>query len=195
VIKKVLLGLAFSVPLVAVAQTDLDDKALQDLLKTKIRTVQTFAYNPILIAAVREQNAQNLSLDTIQQRDQDWSGTERMTAFKLSLQRNKAGRFLKRNVDANPAIAEAFLTDNQGANVAAYPVTSDYWQGDEEKWTVSFNDGDGKVFIGLVEEDVSTNTLSVQISAPVLDNDATIGVLVMGITFDYLQDKQQLTQQ
>jgi hypothetical protein len=195
VIKQALFGLAFSLPLVAAAQSTVSQQDLEELLATKIRTVRTFAYNPILTAAVREQNAQNLSLETIQERDQKWSGAERMTAFKLSLQRNKAGRFLKRNVDANPALNEAFLTDNQGANVAAYPVTSAYWQGDEEKWTGSFNEGDGKVFIGPVEEDASTNTLSVQISAPVIDGDATIGVLVMGITFNYLQDKQQLTQQ
>ncbi|MCB1805254.1 MAG: PDC sensor domain-containing protein, partial [Candidatus Competibacteraceae bacterium] len=180
--------------LTVLAQNELSQEDLEHLLRIKIRTVQTFALNPILIEAVRLQNEQNLSLETIQQRDEKWSGSDRLTAFKLSLQRNKAGRFLKRNVDANDAIAEAFLTDNQGANVAAYPITSDYWQGDEEKWIEAYNNGDGKIYIGPIENDASTNMLSVQISAPVIDDTATIGVLVMGITLNYLQDKQQVSQ-
>ena len=193
--KKLLICLVCCLPLSALAQLNLSDQDLRRLLEIKVRTAQTFALNPILIDAVRQQNAENLSLETIQQRDQEWTANDRLTPFKLSLQRNKAGRFLKRTVDANPAIAEVFLTDNQGANVAAYPITSDYWQGDEEKWTAAFNNGDGTLFIGPLEEDASTSTVSVQISAPVLDRGATIGVLVMGITLNYLEEKQQVTQQ
>ena len=192
--RKLLVCIVCCLPLTVLAQNELSQEDLEHLLRIKIRTVQTFALNPILIDAVRLQNEQNLSLETIQQRDEKWSGSDRLTAFKLSLQRNKAGRFLKRNVDANDAIAEAFLTDNQGANVAAYPITSDYWQGDEEKWIEAYNNGDGKIYIGPIENDASTNMLSVQISAPVIDDTATIGVLVMGITLNYLQDKQQVSQ-
>ena len=86
----------------------------------------------------------------------------------------------------NSAIDEVFVTDNQGANVAAYPATSDYWQGDEEKWTASFNDGDGVVFIGPLEQDESTNSAQVQISVPIFNQQQTIGVLVMGVSVDYL---------
>ena len=193
--KKLLMYLVCCLPLTALAQANFSEQELQRLLGIKIRTTQTFALNPILINAVRQQNAEGLSLETIQQRDQEWTASDKLTPFKLSLQRNKAGRFLKRTVEANPAIAEAFLTDNQGANVAAYPVTSDYWQGDEEKWTAAYNNGEGKLFIGPLEEDASTNTVSVQISAPVLDRGKTIGVLVMGITLNYLEEKQQVTQQ
>jgi hypothetical protein len=83
-----------------------------------------------------------------------------------------------------------FLTDNKGANVAAYPPTSDYWQGDEEKFTLSFNDGDGQVFIGPLEFDDSTKKTQVQISAPIREDNETIGVLVLGVSVDYLMTKQ-----
>jgi hypothetical protein len=149
------------------------------------------ALNPKLIAAVRRQNAEKLDLNSIKQRDNDWKASKNLTPFKRSLQENGAGKMLKRYVNRNPSLNEAFLTDNQGANVAAFPATSDYWQGDEEKWTASFNEGDGKVFLGPVERDESTNTLAVQVSAPLFHQGETIGVLVVGVTFDYLNAKRE----
>ena len=107
------------------------------------------------------------------------------------MQQNSAGKFLKRQVERSTSFNEAFLTDNQGANVAAFPATSDYWQGDEEKWTASFHNGNGILFIGPLETDQSTQTLAVQVSAPVFDRGRTIGVLVVGVTFTYLEARQQ----
>lgn len=180
-------------PAVAVASIDIDIERveLEKLLRSKIRTVQHMALNPLLIRATRRQNAQSLELSEIEKRDDDWRESKGLTGFKRSLQQNSAGKLLKRYVARNDAFNEAFLTDNQGANVAAFPATSDYWQGDEEKWSESFNDGDGKIFLGPLELDQSTNIVAVQVSAPVLYQGETIGVLVVGVTVDYLTSKQQ----
>ena len=184
-------GLLFGSSHFALAQEQqLSDTEIRELLKVKIRTVETLAFHPKLINATRQQNAQNLSIDAIKQRDEEWAGTEELTPFKRSLQINKAGKVLRRLIDDNPSFNEAFLTDNQGANVAAYPATSDYWQGDEEKWTASFNNGEGKIFIGDLERDDSTQTVAVQVSAPVLDRGETVGVLVVGVSLSYLEAKQ-----
>jgi hypothetical protein len=94
-------------------------------------------------------------------------------------------------VQRNASYGEAFLTDKKGANVAAYPATSDYWQGDEEKFTASFNDGRGKIFIGAVEYDESSNTHAAQVSVPVVDKGKAIGVLIVGVTVDYIAWKQK----
>jgi hypothetical protein len=98
--------------------------------------------------------------------------------------------YFRRRVENNSAIDEVFLTDNQGANVAAYPPTSDYWQGDEEKWTASYNGGNGVVFIGPLELDESTNKTQVQVSAPIVSNEKTIGVLILGVSVDYISAQQ-----
>jgi hypothetical protein len=165
---------------------------LKQLLKTKIRSVQHMALNPTVIRATRRQNSEKLSLDLIKQRDEEWKSTDELTRFKRSLQESEAGRFLERVIGINKSFNEAFVTDNKGANVAAYPATSDYWQGDEEKWTASFNKGTGQIFLGPLEYDESTNTYAVQISAPLYDRGVTIGVLVVGVTLDYLKTKQAL---
>jgi hypothetical protein len=181
---------ALLAPGLVVAQDEIDQSELKILLRTKMRTVQHMALNPALIQAVRRQNAEKLDINKIKQLDTEWKATKNLTPFKRSLQENSAGKMLRRYVDRNPSLNEAFLTDNQGANVAAFPATSDYWQGDEEKWTASFNDGSGQLFLGPVERDESTNTLAVQVSAPLFHQGETIGVLVVGVTFDYLNTKR-----
>ena len=181
---------ALLAPGMVAAQEDIDQHELEKLLAAKVRTVQHMALNPKLIEAVRRQNAQKVPLNEIKKLDDDWKGTEELTPFKRSLQQNGAGKLLKRYVSRNPFLNEAFLTDNQGANVAAFPATSDYWQGDEEKWTASFNEGTGKIFVGELEHDESTNTVAVQVSAPLFYQGETIGVLVVGVTFDYLNVKR-----
>jgi hypothetical protein len=187
---KVLFLAALLAPGLVVAQEKIDQDELKVLLRNKMRTVQHMALNPALIQAVRRQNAEGLEMDNIKKRDEEWKATKDLTPLKRSLQENSAGKMLRRYVTRNPSLNEAFLTDNQGANVAAFPATSDYWQGDEEKWTASFNDGAGRLFLGPVERDESTNTMAVQVSAPLFHQGETIGVLVVGVTFDYLSTKR-----
>ena len=161
------------------------------MLVPDIRAVQQLANHRIVREAVDGQNARRMTLDRIKGIDEAWSGTEELTPFKLSQQTSEAGTLLKQSVLLNPSYTELFVTDNQGANVAAYPATSDYWQGDEDKFTESFV-GNGRVFVGEVEYDESTKSVGVQVSVPVYDdNNRVAGVLVAGVVVDYLRWKQK----
>ena len=166
---------------------------LQQLLRVKVRAVQRLAANKVVIEAVKQQNARHMSLGEVKQIDKEWTSTKELTSFKKSLQTNPSGAYLKKHVTRNPTYGEAFLTDDQGANVAAYPATSDYWQGDEEKWSACFNKGHGKIFVGPVKYDDSSKTHQAQISVPVMDGSQTIGVLVVGVKLDYIAWKRNRT--
>ncbi|MDH5353394.1 MAG: PDC sensor domain-containing protein [Gammaproteobacteria bacterium] len=169
------------------AQSALTESEIEGLLKVKIRLAKHMSYSPDIIDAVKNQNSVSIAMSDIKKRDELWTGDSNDSIeLKRSITDNNIAQYLKRRVQNNDSIDEVFITDNQGANVAAYPATSDYWQGDEEKWTASFNNGEGKVFIGPLEEDQSTNTAQVQISVPIFDQQQTIGVLVMGVSVDYL---------
>jgi hypothetical protein len=163
---------------------------LYGALKVKLRTVQHMALNPVLVGAVLEQNQEDLSLDVIKERDKDWKSSEELTDMKRQLMGNRAAELLRDTVGDGATFTEAFLTDNKGANVAVFPPTSDYWQGDEEKWTASWAEGHGEMFIGPLEYDKSTDQYAVQISAPVKDGTDTIGVLVVGVSVDYVSGRQ-----
>ncbi len=183
---------AFTVPAMA-QKVEIPPEELQEILKVKVRAVQRLAANKVVIDGVKQQNAKRMPLDEIKRLDKEWTSTKELTPFKKSLQTNPSGVYLKKHVTRNPTYGEAFLTDNQGANVAAYPATSDYWQGDEEKWTASFNKGHGKIFVGPVKYDDSSKTHQAQISVPVMDGSQTIGVLVVGVKLDYIAWKQGRT--
>ncbi len=184
-----LLVATFTAP-AAAQELSLSQEQLEVVLAPKIKAVERLAANPTIIDAVKAQNAEETTIEQIKQIDNEWRSTKTLTAFKISLQRNPAGRFLRRRIRRDPTYGEAFLTDKRGANVAAYPATSDYWQGDETKFTASYNDGKGKVFIGDVEYDESSQTNAAQVSVPVIDQGKAIGVLVMGVQLDYIAWKQ-----
>ena len=191
-VKRILIAALLLAPGFMQAQdAGLSQQEIEDLLGVKIRFATHMAFNPEIIHAVELQNQANLPLTEIKARDEIWknAGGE-PNALIYEVTQNDVAKYFQRRVENNVAIDEVFLTDNKGANVAAYPPTSDYWQGDEEKFTLSYNDGDGKIFIGPLEFDDSTKKTQVQISAPIISDERTIGVLVLGVSVDYLTGKQ-----
>lgn len=143
--------------------------------------------NPVLVDAVKQQNAQGLSLDAIKKRDVEWMKATGVTPFMKSLLDNKAGSELKKLESSKPYFTELFLMDGLGANVAMSNKTSDYWQGDEDKFTESFKGGEGALHIGKVKFDKSSQAYLVQISVPVIDGTKAIGALTIGVNVDELE--------
>ena len=150
--------------------------------------LQDWGANPILVEAVRQQNAQARSLDEIRQTDAAWAAATDLTPLMKALQSNRAAQELKRLEKTRPYFFEVFLMDRQGANVAMTNKTSDYWQGDEDKFKASFNHGQGALHVGDVRFDSSSQVYLVQISVPVMNSGAAIGAITIGIDLDLLQE-------
>jgi len=141
----------------------------------------------ILVAAVKAQNAKGMSLDSIKKADKEWMGATSVTPFMKSLMENDAASTLKKFESSKPYFEEIFLMDSQGANVAMTNKTSDYWQGDEAKFTDSYKGGAGAVHIGKVKFDKSVQAYLVQVSVPVMDAGKAIGAITIGINVDELE--------
>ncbi len=145
---------------------------------------------PEIVNAVVQKNHLQMPIDTILQIDRQWSEYTIDHPHKKQMYNNTAGQILKKHVeDVNSYFSEIFITDRQGANVAAWPITSDYWQGDEVKWHRSFNNGNGKIYIGDIDFDVSSQSSVIQVSVPVYQEGITIGVLIGAIKLSELQAK------
>ncbi|MGK9475612.1 PDC sensor domain-containing protein [Melioribacter sp. OK-6-Me] len=137
--------------------------------------------NSVVVSAVESQNAKNFSLAKIKQIDSEWQNTSGLNDFMKELINNECSRYLKSLMKQKPYLVEIFVTDNKGANVAMSNKTSDYWQGDEDKFTKCFNSGQGKIFYGKQTFDESVQTYVIQVSVPVKKGGITIGTATFGI--------------
>lgn len=148
--------------------------------------------DPVLVAALLAQNAAHATLDeaAILALDTAWRGevgkAEQPTIAPVI--GNEASQLLRTIVqDAGGAIAEIFLMDNRGLNVATADTTSDYWQGDEDKFTATFLAGADAVHVGEVDFDDSTQLFAIQISFTVTDAaGAPIGAMTVGLNAEAL---------
>ena len=108
-----LLVATFTAPATA-QELSLSQEQLEVVLAPKIKAVKRLAANLTVIDAVKAQNAEETTIEQIKRIDDEWRSTKTLTEFKRSLQRNPAGRFLRRRVRRNPTYGEAFYCLNLG---------------------------------------------------------------------------------
>ena len=150
--------------------------------------IMTWAGNPVLIEAIRAQNVSTseYTQDQIDAMDQTWRAEVGLTQSDTidPVLNNAAADFLRTVVgDAGGVITEVFMMDARGLNVAASNVTSDYWQGDEEKFTETYPHGAGAVHFGEIEFDESSQTYQGQISFSMVDpaTQDVVGAMTVGV--------------
>jgi hypothetical protein len=154
--------------------------------------VRPWISDPLLVAAVKAQNAANAGLteENILALDQTWRSEVESDAHPMidAVLSNPLSQFLRRKQDESEGtITEIFVTDARGLNVGQSDVTSDYWQGDEEKFTRPMGMGPGGIFIDVAERDESTQMLQSQASLTISDeNGQPIGVITVGVNLDQL---------
>jgi len=160
-------------------------------VKDVVPEVVKAAANSVVIKAVKEQNSKSVPLAKIQETDKTWMNVtgakNEPTEFMKSLASNAAANELAKIEKANSYMVEFILTDNQGANVALTGMTSDYWQGDEPKFTNAFANGKGDIYIARPQKDKSTGEVISQVSVPVMSDGQAIGTLTVGIRADKLK--------
>lgn len=150
-------------------------------VKDAVPEIVKAASNPAVVQAVKEQNAKGVTLAKIQETDKAWMDAKEPTAFMKSLASNAAALALAKIEKSKPYLVEFILTDNQGANVAMTGMTSDYWQGDEPKFTNAYANGKGDVYIARPQKDKSTGEVISQVSVPVMSDGKAIGTLTVGV--------------
>lgn len=155
--------------------------------------VRGWISDPVVVDAVKAQNAKNAGLTQadIDALDQQWRAETSAAAKPLidETLANQLSGYLKNVKDGSKGLyTEIFVMDNKGLNVGQSDVTSDYWQGDEEKWQNSYGAGPDALLIGEVEQDESTQRFQTQVSLPVVDpaNGQVIGAVTIGVDVESL---------
>lgn len=155
-------------------------------------TIRHWISDPVIIEAVKAQNANHLLLTSsdIEGLDREWVKQINNTyrpMLDASLE-TPLSRFLKaKEEEAGGAITELIVMDAYGLNVGESEPTSDYWQGDEDKFTRTFPRGPRAVFVDAPRMDESTHLMQSQVSLTLVDEHGhPIGAITIGINLDQL---------
>ncbi|MBI4791807.1 MAG: hypothetical protein HY789_03525 [Deltaproteobacteria bacterium] len=160
------------------------EQAPQKVVDLANTTLAAFGADPVIVKAVRDENAKGKTLAQIQEKDAAWKAFAGHADYMKAIMDSECGTHIRKIQENAPYYTEIFVMDNQGANVAMTDKTSDYWQGDEAKFQKSY--AAGAVFIDEVKFDDSTQSYQVQVSVPVMDNGKAIGAITFGIDVDKL---------
>lgn len=155
--------------------------------------VATWAASEAIVDAIRAQNARTGGYDQAQidALDATWRaevGTANTPTISPVLSDPVSDFLRERVAQSGGRITEVFVMDARGLNVAVSDVTSDYWQGDEEKFTETFGVGPDAVHFSDVELDESTQRYQAQISITISDPSTgqAIGAMTIGVDAESL---------
>lgn len=165
------------------AQAEGLDPAAQAKLDTKVKLVQTWAADPVIVGAVKAHNTTPSTEVTAMTQDK-WKAASVLDAFVRAFTKNPAAEFLKSKKTG--ALSEAFLSGADGTKVAFLSKPSNWTHKGKAKHDEPMA---GKSWQGGVEVDESSGQQQIQISVPVLDGDKAIGSLVVGFNVSKLTDE------
>jgi len=156
--------------------------------------LQEIARSAVVIDAVRAQNLETSAYSDakIAELDRLWAketdGDYSRPLIDATLAREVSHHLLAVQQRSEGLFTEIILMDAVGLNVGISRMTTDYWQGDEDKWRKTFLVGPHSLHIGPLEEDLSTRTVQSQVSLPVVDPDSgeVIGALTFGVDVEEL---------
>ncbi|HLQ20407.1 MAG TPA: hypothetical protein VK146_15645 [Tabrizicola sp.] len=155
--------------------------SIEDNMKTFADTeVRSKLFDPMIIAAIKGANLENAAItpEEILALDSQWKqdvGTK--SALISGVTDSAASTVLRDYVAASEGkITEVILMDAKGLNVAVSDVTSDYWQGDEDKHQQTFGLGPDAIHVSEIEFDESTQTYQAQVSFTITDPATGLGI-------------------
>jgi len=139
--------------------------------------VDRIAGDAELVKAIVAKNLVIESPGDIRRIDDDWRNNLRYPLRK-SLTSGPCADRLRKLVQDDKLVVEAFLMDERGGLVCGTVETSDYWQGDEPKWQKTYVDGKD-AFVEEPAFDVSTGKYAIQVSVPVFDAGKRVGAVTL----------------
>lgn len=160
------------------------DEAPPEVCNLAETALVEFGSDSIIVEAVRQHNARGVTMEEIKTLDRQWVAHPGMSAHMTMVHTTPLSMYLRGYKLANEHMSEIFVMGRLGENVAMTDKTSDFWQGDEDKFIRAFADGKGNLFIDEITFDRSSQAYVTHVSVPVMDGDRAIGVIAFGVDVD-----------
>jgi len=147
----------------------------------EIKAIQALAGDPVIVTAVKAQNAAPPPEYTAMTQD-TWKNLSKLDPFVRAFDKNPAGMFLKGK--KSDVLIRAFLSDAAGRKVAFTTKTLSWSHKGDPKHELPMS---GKIWQGPLEQDKASGLEQIQVAVPVLDDHKPIGSLVVGLSVSKLQ--------
>lgn len=140
------------------------DKKISDILNNEIvvRSIQ-----------IQNKNHENLNQDDINDLDTEWrrqTKIENQPLISSLLNRPLSAYLTRIQAHAGGIFTEIFIMDNKGLNVGQSAMSSDFWQGDEDKWQKTYLKSSNQKFIDAPEFNKERGVWVVQYNIAITDN-------------------------
>lgn len=149
----------------------------EELLKHAL-FADNLAKNPILVEmTAKTSSSMKGDLLEVIQKNTSWPVSPELQ--NSVLQHPMTLLFKEQIENDNYQISEIMLTDKLGGLIAAYPLPTDYWQGDEDKFIMPLMIKDKH--ITDVAWDTSAQSYQYFICIPLSNDNQLLGVLIVGV--------------
>jgi hypothetical protein len=155
---------------------------LQAKLNTKIKQLQPFSTDPLVVNAVKAYNSSPRSPEEKAMTNESWHSLTLFDPFVRAIGKTDLSAYLKTKRD--DMIAKIFVSGADGGKVAFDAKTEHWTHKGLPKHEVPMT---GKMWTGSVKLDDSTGLQMLQVGLPVLDDGKPIGSIVFGMRADKLR--------
>ena len=157
--------------LVATSASAQSARQVQKRAAAEVVKLRATGGEPLIVEAVKKQNARELPLVAARLLDQRWFVGKESVLARQTINGPCADR-LRALLTANAAYTEAVVLDNQVAVVCANARTTNYWYGEHPHWQRALA---GETFTDLKKKGDAL------IAVPVLDEGRAIGALAIRV--------------
>ncbi|WP_143870415.1 PDC sensor domain-containing protein [Catenovulum sediminis] len=156
----------------------------QAIVDAHIRLLYRLGHSEAVITALNDRFYNPFTLDEILAKDKQWHNS---VELQTQITQNPIAQEMAQLVASTQySIAEIMLVDLNGALVAAYPTTTDFWQGDEDKFQRAITNS--KFYISPAKWDESTQDYSFFVAMAIYRGAEKLGALIAGlnVTEEYM---------
>jgi hypothetical protein len=166
-----------------------DEWLIRDYLVDEIRQ---WSNSPVVLLTLEASNQRYAGLDQagIDALDAQWRAereVEDQPLVTAVLSSPLSSYLTKIQARSRGLYTEIFVMDARGLNAGQSAVTSDFWQGDEDKWLKTFQVGPDALFIDAIEVNEETGTENAQVNLSIAQDGKVVGAITVEINVTELR--------
>jgi len=166
-----------------------DEWLIRDYIVDEIRN---WSASPVVLLTLEASNARHADLDQagIDALDKQWRAereVEDQPLITAVLSSPLSNYLTKIQARSRGLYTEIFVMDARGLNAGQSSITSDFWQGDEDKWQKTFQVGPDAVFIDAIEVNEDTGTDNCQVNLSIAQDGKVVGAITVEINMTELR--------